>query len=165
MAESIETLEEEEEDTMEGKFLSFPLNNVLYGIAIRYVTEVIRFQEITSVPHMPSFVKGVINLRGRVIPVMDVRLRFLLPERAYDDRTCIVVVNMEGTSVGLIVDTVSGVVPIPKEQVEPPPRARKSNEARFISGMGKLGTRVTILLEVSKLLEEKELGQLQEAAA
>ncbi len=150
----------EEEDTMEGKYLSFPLDKGLYGIEIRHVTEVLRYQEITEVPHMPIFIKGVLNLRGQVIPTMDVRTRFQLSFRDYDDRTCIIVVNIKNVFVGLIVDTVTGVVSIPGNHVEPPPQLKKSPEARFISGMGKLKDKVHIIVNVNKLLYEEELAQI-----
>ena len=105
---------EEDEDTQEDKFLTFVLNREEYGIEIRHVTEIIGIQSITEVPDMPHYIKGVINLRGKVIPVMDVRLRFGVAEREYDDRTCIIVINIEEQSVGMIVDRVSEVLDIPK---------------------------------------------------
>ena len=152
---------EEDEDTMEGKYLSFPLHNVVYGVEIRCVTEVIRFQEITAVPHMPEFMKGVINLRGRVIPTMDVRNRFLIPDREYDDRTCIVVVDIDQIAVGLIVDTVTGVVSIEAKDVEPPPKTRQTGDMQFILGMGKHDGKIIVLLNVHKLLREDELMGLE----
>ena len=154
-------LSEEEEDTMEGKYLSFPLNKVIYGITIRCVTEVIRFQEITEVPRMPDFMNGVINLRGRVIPTMDIRTRFKIPHRDYDDRTCIVVVDIDNMPVGLIVDTVTGVISIEAKDVEIPAQTRQSDDNQFISGMGKSNGKITILLNVQKLLSEDELEEVE----
>jgi purine-binding chemotaxis protein CheW len=145
----------EDEDTQEDKFLTFILNKEEYGIEIRYVTEIIGIQNITGVPDMPPYIKGVINLRGKVIPVMDVRLRFGAPERPYDDRTCIVVINIDYQSVGLIVDRVSEVLDIPKNEIEPPPKVKKGNENRYIQGMGKVGEKVKILLDAHKLLYEQ----------
>ena len=145
-----------EEDTQKDKYLTFHVAGEDYGIEIRYVTEIIGIQKITEVPDMPSFVKGVINLRGKVIPVMDVRLRFNIEERDYDDRTCIVVVLVNGTAVGLVVDEVSEVVDIPETQIEPPPRGQASG-SNFIQGMGKIGTDVKILLAVEKLLFTDEM--------
>ena len=113
---------DEQEDTQEGKFLTFHLGNEDYGIEIRYVTEIIGIQKITEVPDMPSFIIGVINLRGKVIPVMDVRSRFRLPTKEFDDRTCIIVVNLNETPVGLVVDAVNGDDAIPGAQIEPPRR-------------------------------------------
>jgi purine-binding chemotaxis protein CheW len=148
--------EEEDEDTQEDKFLTFILDKEEYGIEIRHVTEIIGIQNITDVPDMPSYVKGVINLRGKVIPVMDVRLRFGIEERPYDDRTCIVVINIDNQAVGLIVDRVSEVLDIPKDDVEPPPRVSKGAGSRFIQGMGKIGDQVKILLNAPQLLFEEE---------
>ncbi len=144
--------EEEDEDTQEDKFLTFFLEKEEYGLEIRHVTEIIGIQSITGVPDMPHYVKGVINLRGKVIPVMDVRLRFGMEERTYDDRTCIIVINIDDYLVGLIVDQVSEVLDIPKNNIEPPPKVKKGESSRFIQGMGKVGDRVKILLNAHKLL-------------
>jgi purine-binding chemotaxis protein CheW len=145
-------LYDEDEDTQKDKFLTFHLAGEDYGIEIAHVIEIIGIQNITEVPDMPAYVKGVINLRGSVIPVMDVRLRFKLAERAYDERTCIIVVEVNGTSVGLVVDQVREVVDIPEEQIEPAPQTGKSTSSRFIKGMGKINGEVKILLKVEQLL-------------
>jgi len=150
----------EEEDTQKGKFLTFHLAREDYGIEIRHVTEIIGIQKITEVPDMPDFVRGVINLRGKVIPIMDVRTRFRLPEREYDDRTCIVVVNIEEKSVGLVVDEVNEVADIPEEQIEPPPNIQRGRASRYIQGMGKIEDEVKILLDINRLLYDEELEQL-----
>lgn len=144
--------DDEEENTQEDKFLTFLLNQEEYGIEIQYVTEIIGIQGITRIPDTPYYVKGVINLRGKVIPVMDVRLRFNMEERSYDDRTCIIVINVSSHSVGLIVDRVAEVMDIPKEGVEPPSKIAGEESSRFIKGMGKVGERVKILLNADKLL-------------
>ncbi len=144
----------EDEDAQRGKFLTFHLAKEDYGIEIRHITEIIGIQKITEVPDMPDCVRGVINLRGKVIPVMDVRSRFQLPARAYDERTCIVVVNIADNPVGLVVDQVSEVADIAREQIEPPPNAGTGNTSRYIQGMGKIGEEVKILLDVNKLLGE-----------
>ncbi|MFZ5774742.1 MAG: chemotaxis protein CheW [Thermodesulfobacteriota bacterium] len=158
-------LYESEEDTQKDKYLTFHLAGEDYGIEIRFVTEIIGIQKITEVPDMPEFVKGVINLRGKVIPVMDVRTRFKLPNREYDDRTCIIVVNINNTSIGLVVDKVQEVVDIPADQVEAPPEKGRGKRSRFIQGMGKLAEAVKILLNVEQLLYEEELEQLEGIAA
>ncbi len=108
---------------------------------------------------MVDFIKGVINLRGKVIPVMDVRARFNIPPREYDDRTCIVVVNLEDKSVGLVVDKVNEVASIPDNQIEPPPKANQRNGG-YIQGMGKIGDEVKILLDVNRLLFADDLQHL-----
>ncbi len=154
----------EEEDTQKGKYLTFHLADEDYGIEIRFVTEIIGIQKITEVPDMPDFVKGVINLRGKVIPVMDIRTRFMMPPLEYNDRTCIIVVNVHGTAVGLVVDEVSEVADIPGNQIEPPPRSNRAQSSRYIQGMGKIGDDVKILLDVNHLIYEEEIQQMGQAA-
>ena len=109
---------------------------------------------------MPDFLKGVINLRGQVIPVIDVRRRFHMEERAYDDRTCVVVVKVRETNVGLIVDTVSEVREIAEDCVSAPPSIARGARSRYIAGLGKVGAEVKILLDVDKLLFEEEWAEL-----
>jgi purine-binding chemotaxis protein CheW len=155
---------EAEEDTLVGKYLTFPLGAEEYGLEIRHVTEIVGIQRITEVPDMPPFVRGVINLRGKVIPVMDVRIRFGLAPKSYDDHTCIVVVNLNGVSVGLIVDTVSEVLSISENQIDPPPSVRKGESSRYIKGLGKIGESVKILLDIQQLLYDEELKQLDQVA-
>jgi len=144
--------EYEEEDSLENKYLTFALNNEEYGIEIRYVTEIIGMQNISQVPDVNEFVKGVINLRGKVIPVIDIRLRFHLEERAYDNRTCIVVINIDEQVVGVIVDRVLEVLTIPRSEVESPPQIMAGRSSHFIQGMGKVGERVKMLLDANKLI-------------
>ena len=157
---SEEILENQEsQDIQEGKYLTFALGKEEYGIEIRNVTEIIGIQNVTDLPDMPDFVKGVINLRGKVIPVIDVRLRFGLEERSYDERTCIIVVNIREASVGLIVDSVSEVVDIPPGKIEPPPQVRKGKSSRFVAGLGHIDDEVKILLDIQNLLFEEEIEQ------
>lgn len=148
------------EDTQKDKYLTFHLAGEDYGIEICYVIEIIGIQSITNVPDMPAFIRGVINLRGKVIPVMDVRARFGLAARDYDDRTCIIVINVDTTEVGLVVDEVSEVADIPESQVEPAPRTSKNTESSYIQGMGKMNNRVKILLDVHKLLFSGEMQNM-----
>jgi len=153
----------ENQDTQEGKYLTFTLGNEEYGIEIRNVTEIIGIQKVTDLPDTPNFVKGVINLRGKVIPVIDVRLRFNLEAKEYNDRTCIIVVNIRSMSVGLIVDTVSEVMDIPDKDVEDPPRVNNKAGSRYIKGLGKVGDNVKILLDTHKLLFGDEIEQISDA--
>lgn len=157
-ADLLEEDYEEDEDTQVDKFLTFILCQEEYGIEIRHVTEIIGIQNIAEVPDMPHYIKGVINLRGKVIPVMDVRQRFGLQERDYDDRTCIIVINIDEQSVGLIVDRVSEVLDIPEAQIEPSPKVKNGESSRFIQGMGKVGDRVKILLDAHQLLFDMNKG-------
>ena len=160
--ESDDDLYDDDEDTQKDKYLTFHLAGEDYGIDIAFVTEIIGIQKITEVPDMPMFIKGVINLRGKVIPVMDVRLRFKMEERAYDERTCIVVVDINGTAVGLVVDEVREVANIPESQVEPPPETGRGKFSHYLKGLGKVGDDVKILLNAEKILYEEELEQIEQ---
>src|SRR6056297_872306 len=160
MAEDLSLNGSDNEDTQKDKYLTFHLAGEDYGIEICYVIEIIGIQSITEVPDMPAFIRGVINLRGKVIPVMDVRARFKLSARDYDDRTCIIVINVDATEVGLVVDEVSEVADIPESQVEPAPRTSKNSDNSYIQGMGKMNNRVIILLDVHKLLFSGDMQRL-----
>jgi len=154
----------DDEDTQKDKYLTFRLANEEFGIPIAYVIEIIGIQNITELPDMPHFIRGVINLRGKVIPVMDMRARFGMERRDYDARTCIIVVELDELAVGLIADNVNEVADIPENQVEPPPRGA-SKVAAYIMGMGKIGQEVNILLDVRKILYADEQEKLQAAIA
>ena len=152
--------DEDDDDAMKDRYLTFRVGDEVFGIEIAYVTEIVGMQKITEVPDMPSFVRGVINLRGQVIPVIDVRARFHMDNRGYDDRTCVVVVQLNETSIGLVVDTVNEVMDIPADHVSPPPKVGQSEGGRYIKGMGKVQDQVKILLDVGKLLFDEELKAL-----
>jgi len=149
-----------DEDSMEGMYLTFDLASEGYGLEIRHVIEIIGIQPITAVPDLPEHVIGVLNLRGKVIPIIDVRRRFKLAHREHDDRTCIVVVNVNDNSVGLVVDKVSEVITIPANEIEPPP-ATGRNRKHYVAGMGKVGQKVKILLDIEALLEDEELEEIE----
>ena len=163
MAEDATMSDLENEDTQKDKYLTFHLAGEDYGIEIQYVIEIIGIQNITDVPDMPAFIRGVINLRGKVVPIMDVRARFGIEDRDYDDRTCIIVVNIDSTEVGLVVDEVSEVADIPEKNVEPAPRTNKNQGDSYIQGMGKINNDVKILLDVHKLLFSGEMQELVES--
>ncbi len=151
------------DDPLEGKFLTFGLGDEEYGIEIRHVIEIIGIQSITDLPDVPDYVRGVINLRGKVIPVMDVRSRFGLPKRDFDGRTCIVVVDLDAEWVGLIVDSVSEVIGLPERRVDPPPTFGRERENRFIKGLGKADDQVIILLDTRSLLFGEDLRCVTES--
>jgi purine-binding chemotaxis protein CheW len=155
---------EEEEDSQKDKYLTFQMAEVEYGIDIRYVTEIVGIQKITEVPDLPDFIKGVINLRGKVIPIMDVRQRFQLPLRDYDSRTCIIVIQINDSNIGLVVDEVREVANIPESQIDPPPNSLKGAGRSFFQGIGKIADEVKIILDIKQLLFDDELEQLGEAA-
>jgi len=153
------TDDEENEDTQANKYLFFRIGKESYGIGIRFVIEIIELQNISEVPDMPKYVKGVINLRGKVIPIIDLRLRFEMDERAYDNRTCIIVTEVDHVLVGCLVDTVEEVMEIPEKNIESPPRFRTSTgKDLYIQGMGKVGESIKILIDVEKIVRDENLG-------
>jgi purine-binding chemotaxis protein CheW len=154
------TFSEDTEDTLKDMYLSFRLGDEDYCLEIRHVTEIVGIQKVTEVPDMPHYVKGVVNLRGQVIPVIDMRLRFNMMGRDYDERTCIVVINLRGgqTQVGLVVDTVNEVRSIEEANVSPPPKSGTGQCAQYIRGLGKVGNDVKIILDANKLLFEEEFA-------
>lgn len=160
MSEFINNQSELEEDTQKGKFLTFALGAEVYGIEIKYVTEIIGMQAITEVPDLPEYIKGIINLRGKIIPVMDVRLRFKKQLRNYNDRTCIIVVEIKDVAVGLIVDTVAEVLAITDEDIVLPPQVNSNYQQRYISAIGKVGSDVKLILDCDKLLNDEEVEGL-----
>jgi purine-binding chemotaxis protein CheW len=149
-----------EEDTLKGKFLTFPLGVENYGIEIKYVTEIVGIQAITPIPEIPEYVKGIINLRGRIIPVMDVRVRFKKEAIEYNDRTCIVVIEIKEVTIGLIVDCVSEVISIPDENIVAPPQINKNFHNKFIESIAKVGNEVKLILDCDRLLNEEDLAEL-----
>lgn len=139
-----------------GKYLTFLLDREDYGVAILKVREIIGLMDITRVPRTPDFVEGVINLRGKVIPVIDLRTKFGLQRTEYNEQTCIIVVD-SGILVGLIVDTVNEVHNIPSPNIEPPPRFGSTVDTSFILGMGKVKDDVKILLNIDRVLMSEDM--------
>jgi len=154
--------EEEDEDILKDKFLTFRLGDEVYALDISCVVEIIGIQEISHVPDLLAFIKGVINLRGRVIPVMDVRQRVNMNIKEYDNRTCVIVIDLSGSLVGLIVDRVQEVVMISEDAIEPRPTINMKIRDQFILGMGKVEGQVIIILDVNKLLRDVELKEIDE---
>ncbi|SHI20924.1 purine-binding chemotaxis protein CheW [Sporobacter termitidis DSM 10068] len=148
------------EEVQGGRLLTFFIGDVTYGIDMHHITEIVGLQAVTEVPDMPVFMKGIINLRGKIIPVMDIRLRFGIEERAYNDRTCFIVIDISGTPVGLIVDSVSEVMAVPPGEIAavPPAGAGKSN--RYVKSIGKTGSGVVLILDCERLFAEDELLRL-----
>ena len=151
-----------EEDTQKGRYLTFYLDQESYGLEIKYVTEIIGIQEITSIPELPEYVKGIINLRGKIIPIMDVRIRFKKEPKEYNDRTCVIVVDIKDVSIGLVVDSVAEVVTIPDEDIAKPPQVNQNYKNRYVKNIGKIGDEVKLLLDCHKLLTDDELEDLHE---
>ena len=157
--EQLSETEENREVLHKGKYLTFLLNKEVYGIDIEHVTEIIGMQTITCLPELPPYMKGVINLRGKIIPVMDVRLRFYKDSKEYDHRTCIIVISILEISFGLIVDSVSEVVVILDQDIVQLPEINKVSN-KFIKGIGKINHEVKLLLDCEKLLNHTDLEQL-----
>jgi purine-binding chemotaxis protein CheW len=148
----------------DGKYLTFQLAEEGYGIGILKVREIIGMLPVTPVPQTPMFLKGVINLRGQVIPVVDLRLKFGLQEEEYTERTSIIVVEVKGLSanipIGIVVDTVSEVISIQAREIEPAPAFGSTIDTNFILGMAKSGDGVKILLNIDFVLSAEELGAM-----
>ena len=149
-----------------GKFLTFLLGCEEYGIPIQKIREIIGIMDITNVPRSPAFIKGVINLRGKIIPVMDLRLKFELAEKEYTQRTCIIVVELDIAGMtrlmGIVVDSVSEVVNIQKSDIELPPQYGSLVDTAFLTGMGKVKGKVVLLLDIEQVLNSEEKVQMSE---
>lgn len=170
-AEDIRKVEDiQRTKNLEGKYLTFALGKEEYGVGILKVREIIGLMEITAVPQIPVYVKGVINLRGRVIPILELRRKFGMEPQDYTERTCIIVVEVQGVSgsiqVGMLVDSVSEVLNILEEQIEPSPVFGATTlDTDNILGMAKINGKVKILLDVDKVIgKEGVLGQFEEMA-
>ncbi len=142
------------------QLVTFSIGEEEFGVDILKVQEIIRMMEITKVPRAPDFVEGVINLRGKVIPILDLRKRFGLATRDHDKHTRIIVIEISNMIVGFVVDSVSEVLRIPSNTVEPPPPVVSGLESEYISGVGKLADRLLILLDLDRLLSREEQGVL-----
>lgn len=152
-------------DNIDEMYLTFALGDEEYGVGIAGVTEIVGMQRIMSVPDVPPYIKGVINLRGKVIPLMDVRLRFSLPERAYDDRTVIIVMEVDDAPVGLIVDGVREVREIGPDRIDSHAQFGRGGGGQVIAGIGRLEDGVAVLLDPSVLVSDGDLVVAREKAA
>lgn len=149
----------------EMQLVVFELGDESYGVDISRVQDINRMQEITEIPHAPESVVGVINLRGRVIPVIDLRKRFGLPDAVHTKDTRIVVVHLEGNLIGVIVDAVSQVLRIPADIVEPPSPVLAGVDSRYLRGIAKLDDRLVILLDLDFVLSRREQEAISEVLA
>jgi purine-binding chemotaxis protein CheW len=144
------------------QLVTFSIGEEEFGVEILKVQEIIRMLEITRVPKAPDFVEGVINLRGKVIPVIDLRLRFGLTAKEHDKKTRIIVIEINQMIVGFVVDSVSEVLRIPSSTIEPPPPVISGLDSEYISGVGKLDDRLLIMLDLNRLLSKEEKSALSE---
>jgi purine-binding chemotaxis protein CheW len=170
MADAEKTMDEAIRATtiQTGKYLTFSLEDEEYGVGILKIKEIIGMMPITSVPRTPEFVKGVINLRGKVIPVVDLRLKFSMESIPYNERTCIIVVEIDSEAgtvlIGIVVDAVSEVLNIKEEDIEETPTFGTKLETDYILGMAKMEGGVKILLDIDKVLNTQEIEMLDQTA-
>ena len=150
-----------EEDDIQGRFLTFTVRDNIYGMSIRFVTEIIPMQKPTMVPETPDYVKGIINLRGRIIPLIDMRLKFAKEEIPYTPRTCIIIIDVDSIVLGLIVEKVNDVLKLNDNQISaPPPGGTLGYENRYIEGIAKIENAVLLLLNAEKLLKTEEMDMI-----
>lgn len=145
-------LDDEDSTHIEDTYLTFTLGDEAYAIPVRYVTEIVRLQKTFAIPDVPSYVRGVINLRGKVIPLLDVRNRFGMPDTGYTDRTVVVVIEAHDAPTGLVVDAVSEVTEILPDKIEPQRNLGDEPRARMVSGVAMRGEAVILILDVETLL-------------
>jgi len=147
----------DQDDDQQGMYLTFELDNEYYGLWIGYVTEIIGILPFTEVPELPAYVRGIFNLRGRIIPLMDLRLRFQKKFIAYDERSCVIVIDVEDNTVGLIVDSVSEVIAFEEADIIEQPMLSSGVSNQFIKSIGKVGNEVKLLLDCDKLLSNQDI--------
>ncbi len=156
---------EDETDVIEAdsaceKYLTFLIDKQYYAYHINNVREIIEMQEIIPVPEFPDYAKGLINLRGTLIPIIDVRLRFCKNEIEYNERTCIIIISLKNIEVGFIVDTVDEVMDIEKENISPVPKIADVGTRKFIEGVGKTPEKIVMILNAHKMLNDEEIRSL-----
>lgn len=155
-------------DELKGKYLTFWTDSQLFGVPIADVVQIVKVQEITEIPEFPSYAKGIINLRGNIIPVVDVRLRFGKEEIPYTDHTCIIITNISSMNsannslMGFIVDGVEEVTDIPDEEISAPPRMNADLTNAFLTGVGKHDKKVVLLIDTMKILGDEQFSMLQD---
>ena len=154
------------EDTQKGMFMTFQIADECYGIAITYVQEIVGIQSITAVPETEDYIRGLINIRGKIIPVIDICLRFKQEPFEYNDRTCIIVINVRDVTVGLIVEQIAEVVEIKEENILPPPTIGRGDKAhnKYVYGIGKVGDSVKLLLDPDKLLNDDDMSVIEQVS-
>lgn len=162
--QELDDLAEVEDGEMNNEYLTFWTDKQLFGVKIADVVQIISIQEITPIPDAPVYAKGVINLRGSIIPVIDVRIRFGKPEIAYSEHTCIIVTKLDELYIGFIVDLVDEVTTIDDDHISPPPVLSKDYVNPYLTGIGKVRDKVVMLVDTSKILTEKEFSMVSAAA-
>lgn len=155
----------DEHDAQKIMYMTFKSGNEYFGMKIQYVNEIIPYQAITAIPETENYIKGLINLRGKIIPVIDISLRFKQEPFEYNDRTCIMVISVQSTMVGLIIEKIAEVVEIQEQNILPPPSIGKSDKAqnKYVYGIGKVGDSVKLLLDPEKLINDEDMSVLEQA--
>lgn len=151
---------EMDDESQRGKFMTFQIGKEFFGISISYVNEIIAMQPIAAIPDVDDYIRGLINLRGKIIPVIDVRVRFKMAPTKYTNRTCIIVLDVKSTMIGLIVEKIAEVDTIMDEDIVPPPTiGRKDHEHnKYVYGLAKTGESVKLLLDPEKLIRQDDGG-------
>lgn len=155
------TLNDQRHDLEQSQYVTFSLNDEIYGIDALSVQEIIELTNITRVPHLPEFMKGVINLRGTIIPVVDLKTKFNMKTGPYKKHTCIIVTEFKDSLMGLIVDDVFDVISIARSSIQPPPEFGTNIRTDFIRGLLRSGDKLIIILDIDKVLSEEETGIVQ----
>ncbi len=147
------------------EFIIFRLGNEDYGIDILKVQEIRGYESVTTIANTPDFIKGVINLRGNIVPIVDLRLKFRLASAEYSDLTIVIILNISGRMTGIVVDSVSDVIALSDEQIKPAPRFDSSLDAEYILGLGTLEQRMLILVDIERLMSNREMSLIEAAGA
>ncbi|MCI9337743.1 MAG: purine-binding chemotaxis protein CheW [Lachnospiraceae bacterium] len=155
---------EDRKNTQRGKYMTFKSGPEYFGLEIQYVQQIIQYQSITKIPETEDYIKGLINLRGKIVPVVDVRLRFKQGEYEHNDKTCILVINVKDSTVGLIVEQIAEVVEIKEENILPPPTIGRGDKGhnKYVYGIGKVGNSVKLLLDPEKLLYDEDTSDTEQ---
>ncbi|MBV8635851.1 MAG: chemotaxis protein CheW [Burkholderiaceae bacterium] len=162
---SISTINDNAETDKPQEFLAFTLGREEYGIDIQKVQELRGYETVTRIANAPEFIKGVMNLRGLIVPVIDMRIRFRLGEATYDQFTVVVILNVGSRVVGMVVDSVSDVTTLTREQIKPAPEMGSSFDAAHMIGLGTLESRMLILLDIEKMMASPDMGLVEKLAA
>jgi purine-binding chemotaxis protein CheW len=152
-------------ETTGSEFLAFTLGREEYGIDILRVQEIRGYEPVTRIANAPDFIKGVVNLRGTIVPVVDMRIKFSLGDPTYDQFTVVIILNIGGRVVGMVVDSVSDVMTLSAEQIKPAPEIGTTFDTDYLIGLGTLGERMLILVDIDKLMTSSEMGLIDKLAA
>lgn len=155
----------EKADSTGNEFLAFTLGKEEYGIDILKVQEIRGYEAVTRIANSPEFIKGVVNLRGIIVPIVDMRIKFQLGEPTYDQFTVVIILNISGRVVGMVVDSVSDVITLSPEQIKPAPEMGTTFDSDYLIGLGTLDERMLILVDIDKLMSSADMGLIEKLAA